>query len=200
MADLSKIKVGGTTYNIKDVDAREDITELSSQIDDLETAEGQTRGMISDTWTQKTWYEGEYCIDNNKLWKCLVTNSNRPSESANWEEDSITNSFGIESGSNSNGNWIKLVDGTLIQYGRHTFPSISSGGMATETIYFPVLFINTSPNVFATISGYVLAIGNNASLLCVAQNTTLCNLRITCASGTALVSTTVMWMAIGRWK
>lgn len=96
MADLSKIKVGGTTYNIKDEAARSDITELSSQISDLdddvtalETAEGQTRGMISDAWVQRTWNPGEYCIDNNILWKCLVANSQRPSEGENWTAVSV---------------------------------------------------------------------------------------------------------------
>lgn len=51
------------------------------------------QSMVSDAWTQRTWTAGEYCIDNNKLWKCLVDNSERPSEGANWTVTSINEIF-----------------------------------------------------------------------------------------------------------
>lgn len=44
---------------------------------------------ISDAWTQRTYEAGEYAIDGNILWKCLVTNSERPSEGANWHQVTV---------------------------------------------------------------------------------------------------------------
>lgn len=97
MADLSKIKIGSLTYNIKDSQARSDIAEHSSQISalgtdvtNLEAADTQIKNMISNSWTQRTWTTGEYCIYDNKLWECLVDNSDAPSEGVNWREISIT--------------------------------------------------------------------------------------------------------------
>lgn len=45
--------------------------------------------IVSDKWTSRTYNVGEYCIDNNTLWKCLVQNSERPSDGANWTRTSV---------------------------------------------------------------------------------------------------------------
>lgn len=143
MADLSKIKVGGTTYNLKDVDARADITELSSQIGNLQTAEGQTRGMISDTWTQKTYQPGEYAIYNNKLWRCKVANSSAPSEGANWTEVSVTDELnkkkvGFSDSVNTqsvtlNGTYTVQYDGMVGVYLNPSSPSGARGRLTRSS-------------------------------------------------------------------
>lgn len=45
--------------------------------------------VLTDAWTQRTYEAGEYAIDGNKLWKCLVTNSERPKEGANWHQVTV---------------------------------------------------------------------------------------------------------------
>lgn len=47
--------------------------------------------IVSDKWTQRTYSAGEYCIDYDTLWKCLVPNSERPSEGANWHKTNVGN-------------------------------------------------------------------------------------------------------------
>lgn len=47
--------------------------------------------IVSDAWTSRTYNVGEYCISDNILWKCLVQNSERPSEGANWKRTNVTN-------------------------------------------------------------------------------------------------------------
>lgn len=51
MADLSKIKVGSTTYNIKDSQARSDIAEQSSQIVGKADKSKIKSITLSSTWT-----------------------------------------------------------------------------------------------------------------------------------------------------
>ena len=41
----------------------------------------------SDLWSSKTsWAKDEICIDENKLWKCLISNSDKPSENDKWTQ------------------------------------------------------------------------------------------------------------------
>lgn len=39
---------------------------------------------LSDTWTPRIWAANEYTLFNNNLWKCVVANSNPPSDGAEW--------------------------------------------------------------------------------------------------------------------
>ena len=41
----------------------------------------------SDLWSSKTsWVKDEICIDENKLWKCLISNSDKPIENDKWTQ------------------------------------------------------------------------------------------------------------------
>lgn len=66
----------------------------------IKNLEERTSGEINDTinniygtsdqWANKTsWAKGEMCISDNKLWKCLVSNSNKPSEGSEWTQISL---------------------------------------------------------------------------------------------------------------
>ena len=50
---------------------------------------------ISDAWNNETVYtEGQYCIHNNMIWKCLVANTNtEPEEGTYWTKVSIGSEF-----------------------------------------------------------------------------------------------------------
>ena len=50
--------------------------------------------VFSDEWTQRTYEAGEYAVDGNRVWKCLVTNSERPKEGANWHAVKIMEEIG----------------------------------------------------------------------------------------------------------
>lgn len=49
--------------------------------------------IMTDEWDNtRTYYPGEYCIYNNSMWKCLVTNINTPpSEGSTWTKTIIAN-------------------------------------------------------------------------------------------------------------
>lgn len=51
--------------------------------------------IMTDEWDNtRTYYPGEYCIYNNSMWKCLVTNINTPpSEGSTWTKTIIANEF-----------------------------------------------------------------------------------------------------------
>ena len=75
--------------NINVDDSAEEPETVEEAISSL-SSQKANQSIISDTWTSRTWNKGEYCIDNNKLWKCKVANSSAPSEGANWTEVQIT--------------------------------------------------------------------------------------------------------------
>ena len=85
----------------------------------------------------------------------LIEFENSPSTNTPINADNLNNNFGecyniIESGSNSNGNYIKFSDGTMICYGRQamTFSSTISYGNIyrgdAQTINLPATFIDTN--------------------------------------------------------
>jgi len=98
---------------------------------------------------------------------------------------------GIEElGQNSNGTYIKLSEGTLIQFGK---PVIANGA----TVTFPMSF-------YAVPEYCRIGINNDSSNPLVSQAYPItatgftANLRF--AAGTACPSVTTAWLAIGRWK
>ena len=47
--------------------------------------------IISDVFVQgKTYNPDDYCISDDKLWRCLVANSTKPTESENWAQTNVT--------------------------------------------------------------------------------------------------------------
>lgn len=66
----------------------------------IKNLEAKTAGEINDTinniygtsdhWSSKSsWQVGEICIYDNKLWKCLISNSHTPSDGTEWEQISL---------------------------------------------------------------------------------------------------------------
>lgn len=105
----------------------------------------------------------------------------------------------MESGSNSNGKYLKYADGTLIQYGTLANFSVGAGATvtATPTITFPAAFIDY--NIFATmvgtpnVSGDVFGFTYLAALAPTYFNMSYRN------GGAAQQIANVRWQAIGRW-
>lgn len=102
---------------------------------------------------------------------------------------------GVESGSNSNGSWTKISDGTIMQWNR-ILVSTQTGVAVTTTVTFPVKFVGKpsvgTPNLgTSTPQEYSCSanVGVNNDVMNVYVHTTG-------AGGNRYVE----WQAIGRWK
>lgn len=111
----------------------------------------------------------------------------------------------IESGSNSNGNWIKYSDGTMMCYKREIFSGIavqnSWGNMLESTKLdlgnFPQEFVGNYPNFFImpwqaffVERAYSASLTSWGSFYAVRPG----------SAGTSSMDVTVSCFAIGRWK
>lgn len=114
--------------------------------------------------------------------------------------------FGIESGSNSNGNWVKFDDGTMMQWGTVTRDiSFSTKSGATNWYYndahpviFPQSFIDTDYDIDVRArSGNVPTI----FVYSVRPNTaSQAQFSLTCNIEKSIEDYIFGWKAIGRWK
>lgn len=88
MADLSSIKVGRTTYNIKDPTARSDIATQSSQISALETL---LRDILPAEYrTSETYAVGAVCMHSGLMYQATQTTSGAWNAS-HWTQVRINN-------------------------------------------------------------------------------------------------------------
>ena len=111
-----------------------------------------------------------------------------------------------ESGSNTNGRYIKYGDGTLIQWNRLSVKdqainsAYGSLYIGNRNITFPVAFVGSTPTVtcsefqWGTQGSWGAVVGNNTTL----TGTTLRGFDV----GSRATGTTcsISWYAIGRWK
>lgn len=110
-------------------------------------------------------------------------------------------SFFIELNSNitEEGNgYLKFPDGTLIQWGRGTFPASGAGGAGYAEITFPIAFSGT-PNITATAmyAKSVVVFGVSAQPL---PGGKTANLYARTNSGGIITGATAFWQAVGTWK
>ena len=90
-----------TNYNLVKPDYNEsaDIEVINSNMDIIDEAlnslSNRISNTVSDYWNNSTIYEvGQYCIYDNKLWKCLVQHSGQtPTEGTYWTQTSIDKEF-----------------------------------------------------------------------------------------------------------
>ena len=112
-------------------------------------------------------------------------------------------SYGYVSGSNTNGNYIKYDDGTLIQWGTTTITTgTSSSSIGGMTIYngnvvqdlpLPVI-TGTTMSVSAHVEG------GAGVLNFIYTITSPSNITLTLQSTSSNYQRTIKWLAIGRWK
>lgn len=103
----------------------------------------------------------------------------------------------IQSGGASGRNWLKLADGTLIQYGNISITTNGTNYDANTLLSFPLAFSNTS--VYSIIC--TVAYPNRADKVFVAVNTpNQSNINIRFNQSIGSISATIFWQAIGRWK
>lgn len=120
------------------------------------------------------------------------------------EQGIYDNAF--ESGSNSNGNYIKFNDGTLIQWGTVT-KNIAVTTLSSSTnwyygdgyvVNFPISFINN--NYYANVNN------DNAGLISLmvysttAKTTSSFEFNLSCNIEVTSRNYDFSWIAIGRWK
>jgi len=110
---------------------------------------------------------------------------------------SVRDAIIVETGSNTNGRYVKFGDGTMICY--HIFGSITtsntigSGYYSSNTTWtFPTTFVTTPPRIFALGSNLTIASGGSNSISSGVFN--LFSLDSASRVGGAQV------FAIGRWK
>lgn len=106
----------------------------------------------------------------------------------------------IESNNNSNGTYIKYADGTLIQRGKYTTPSIEATAGYRQSVNLPINFIDTDYNVLTQkMSGGSGGFSEVIESVYVRDNSmfdvTSWNNR-----GGAAEPLIIGWVAIGKWK
>jgi len=111
-------------------------------------------------------------------------------------------SMATERGSNANGDWVKLSDGTLICYWTG-----SIGTVPTETLFFPMAFIDTP--VITTQSRYSQPLGTDDNRIYYTTGVSKLGLTndsfIIVKNSSSLLNPTtdnfqLSYTAIGRWK
>jgi hypothetical protein len=115
-----------------------------------------------------------------------------------------TEGYIVESGSNSNGSYIKFSDGTMIQRGKlaiasRTFSAAGSIGVSVVTVTLPTAFIDTTYDYVDTPianSGFAMWMGQAND----STRTTTAVPRYICFYTTGTQSAGVSWVAVGRWK
>lgn len=121
------------------------------------------------------------------------------SENVEYNNDTLKNYLGtiIESGGNSNGNYIKYTNGTMICYG-------SNKASSPKTITFPHPFITDNPIITAdVITPNVIA--SSAPKIVIIGNKTSTSFKAYCvyymgSAGWDAAGENFDWQAIGEWK
>lgn len=115
-------------------------------------------------------------------------------------DDYIRNTTGVvESGSNSNGSYIKFADGTLIQQGNTGTFSVPASQSGVKAVILPINFYDTDYYVVQTeLGGGAYWSWINVST----QNKTISGFNCSCWNNTGVSAASVgySWIAIGRWK
>ena len=146
----------------------------------------------------------------NKLQQNVEDDIGDLSELNTTSKDNIVNAINeviVESGSNSNGSWIKYSNGTLIQYGEYTQSSantttaLPSGGYRSSgyNVDFPIEFYEIPGTINVVSSGGLI---DNGVILANA-NTTKTYFQILWWSVSAISTVQAhkaTWIAIGKWK
>ena len=103
----------------------------------------------------------------------------------------------VENGSNSNGNYTKFSDGTLMQWGFKSGIMATASNTVSATINFPVAFTSASTASITAIPETTLAQHFRLSVSSIATSSFAIYVY---SSYSTTASLTVRWTAIGRWK
>lgn len=114
-------------------------------------------------------------------------------------DDYIRNTTGVvDSGSNSNGSYIKFADGTLIQQGNTGSFTVPAGTDGSKDVTFPINFYDINYYVTQTSLGgpYYSWVAESTT------NKTISGFKCNCWNNTSASAANVgySWIAIGRWK
>lgn len=127
-------------------------------------------------------------------------------------KDNIVNAINeviVESGSNSNGSWIKYSNGTLIQYGivsqanaNTANSSISAGGYRSSgyNFSFPIEFYETPKSLIASPSGDLTVSGVLPDFEVGLTKTQFQLIWWSVDSNATSRTLKASWQAIGKWK
>lgn len=112
----------------------------------------------------------------------------------------------IESGSNDNGYWIKLFDGTLVQYGKKIITIKIKNKSGTSGFYYDDGYLITFPlefidkNIFATVITNTdkLTSLNVYSIVPITES--YCKFNLSSNIEYSSDNYEFSWLAIGKWK
>ena len=103
--------------------------------------------------------------------------------------------------SNTESNYIKFADGTLIQYGFYETGEIQSKVLTSYTVKFPVAFKDNNYIILPVkLTGGARGFGSVMESVSRARNPDNCNINAWNFDSTATESLSMGWLAIGRWK
>ena len=92
--------------------------------------------------------------------------------------------------------YIKFPDGTLIQWGRASFPGSGSGGAGYATVDFAIPFVS-SPAITATAMYVNTLVTFGVSAQSRSDGATL---YARTSSGGIVTGASAYWVAVGKWK
>jgi len=105
-----------------------------------------------------------------------------------------------DSGSNANGKYIKLQDGTLIQWGNKTIENVSFTQLTSGINYSTAQSITYPIAFYSNPSSSIMSRTRNLSwTINVVSSTTALGFYVV-NSGSGSTDVSVEWIAIGRWK
>lgn len=154
-----------------------------------------------------TWQSTEYVLTGSnwiriivrKVDQSSITNASTLAEYLYLADYEIHNN--VFFGSDSNGNYIKFGDGTLIQYGTK-LPQVSMTTLWGTALYFGNAPDFVFPLEFVSTPCVSITVGNGQSALlmgCKAEQTGISEIQF-CRATSATGAVIYHWVAIGRWK
>lgn len=168
---------------------------------------------IQITSTEPTDSDNKIWIDTGEVGSAVseITNSYSTSTGLGYSANYVNNNVGVvESGSNTNGSYIKYADGTMICYQSQVFSNYQitgqQGVLYTTTLTpndYPVAFVGNLPIVSRSIKSTtwtVYGFGSNNATAPSLTNSGSFEIFRGSSTGTGTVNTTIDIIAIGRWK
>lgn len=168
---------------------------------------------IQITNTEPTDSDNKIWIDTGEIGSQAseITNEYSTSTGLGYSCNYINNNVGVvESGSNTNGNYIKYADGTMICYQRQFFSNYqiteTQGVLYTATLTpndYPVAFVGNLPIISRSIESTtwtVFGFGADNNVNASLTNPGSFMLFRGSSTGTGIANTVVNTIAIGRWK
>lgn len=159
MADISKITLpSGTTYDIKDTQARSDIAAIQTAISGGVTFMGETTTALTDGSTASSIVINGNTVTAVKGYLVVYGNKEFVYDGTKWIEMGDLSAFGSLAYANS-------ASGSYTPAGSVSAPTISVSSAGSTTTVNSITAVGTLPSLSTTVANEVLTIGFDAGTL-----------------------------------